>query len=381
MLIYNADETGFSKVHKSPCKVLARRGQKTVWGITSGERGRTHTLLVCGSASGHALPPLMIFPRVRLPEALKVGAPPGTQFATSPKGWINQEIFSRWLDFFILNVPSARPVLLIYDGHASHLSIEVIEKARANDIHLLCLPAHCTHILQPLDVSVMGSLKNHFGKACKQFLMQNPGRVITEADLAGLVGKAWPWALTPNNLISGFTKTGIYPLNPGRITDHYKAPSAVYAPDSESISSPEQSQHSSTMQSSSEAKQSSSSQHAPSGTDSTSIEEILALPRVKGKKKPTKKGCKPRSPKVSYRKRTAAARVRAKARGKPQRDLADQSEEEDQECFCGVCNAMYGTDDKLWIQCSGCENWFHSVCVNVDSRNIPDVFLCMECNC
>ena len=119
------------------------------------------------------------------------------------------------------------------------------------------------------------------------------------------------------------------------------------------------------MQSSFEAKQSSSSQHAPSGTHSTSIEEILALPRVtevpkktrigltseaqyvsgtpfldrvrakrneqvKGKKKPTKKGCKPRSPKVSYRKHTAAARVRAKACGKPQRDLADQSEEEDQ---------------------------------------------------
>ena len=86
MLIYNADETGFSKVHKSPCKVLARHGQNTVWGITSGEQGRTHTLLVCGSASGHALPPLMIFRRVRMPEALKVGAPPGTQFCHITKG-------------------------------------------------------------------------------------------------------------------------------------------------------------------------------------------------------------------------------------------------------------------------------------------------------
>ena len=36
MLIYNTDETGFSKVHKSPCKVLSQCGQKTVWGITSG---------------------------------------------------------------------------------------------------------------------------------------------------------------------------------------------------------------------------------------------------------------------------------------------------------------------------------------------------------
>ena len=28
MLVYNADETGFTKVHKSRCKVLARRGQR-----------------------------------------------------------------------------------------------------------------------------------------------------------------------------------------------------------------------------------------------------------------------------------------------------------------------------------------------------------------
>lgn len=110
MLVYNADETGFSKVHKSRCRVLARRGQKTVWGITSGERGRTHTLLVCGSASGHVILPLMIFLQVCMPEALKQGAPAGTMFATSPKGWINQEIFLRWLDHFISYAPRERPL-------------------------------------------------------------------------------------------------------------------------------------------------------------------------------------------------------------------------------------------------------------------------------
>ena len=153
----------------------------------------------------------------------------------------------------------------------------MIEKARANDIHLLCLTVHCTHILQPLDV---GSLKDYFGKACKQFMMQNPGRVITEADLAGLIGKAWSLAVTPNNLISGFTKTGIYPLNPGRITDCSKAPSTVFSADSEVTGSTDQSQNSFKMQSLSEVKQFLSSQHGPSSTDFTSIEEILALPRV-----------------------------------------------------------------------------------------------------
>ena len=51
-------------------------------------------------------------------------------------------------------------------------------------------------------------------------MAQNSGRVITEVDLVGLVGKAWPMVLTPSSLISGFTKTRINPLNPGQITNY-----------------------------------------------------------------------------------------------------------------------------------------------------------------
>lgn len=129
MQIFNADETGLLKVHEPRTKVIAKRGQKTVWSLTSGERGRTHTIMVCGLASGYALPPLLIFPRVRMSEALKIGTPPGTQFATSPTDWINHDIFLRGLNFFILSIPSARLILLLYDDHAAHISIEVIEKA------------------------------------------------------------------------------------------------------------------------------------------------------------------------------------------------------------------------------------------------------------
>ena len=60
-------------------------------------------------------------------------------------------MYLEWFKFFLDNIPSARPVLLIQDGHASHLSIELIELARANEV---CLPAHTTHVLQPLDVKV-----------------------------------------------------------------------------------------------------------------------------------------------------------------------------------------------------------------------------------
>ena len=97
----------------------------------------------------------MIFPRKQITDNLKVGAVPGTSFHCSDNGWVNSDLFSKWFEFFVKTIPPSRPVLLLLDGHASHVSIEVIELARSNDVHMLCLPTHTTHILQPIDVGVL----------------------------------------------------------------------------------------------------------------------------------------------------------------------------------------------------------------------------------
>ena len=127
------------------------------------------------SAAGFSLPPFMIYPRKRVTEALKVGAYPGTSFKCSDNGWITQELYIEWFNFFLKNIPPTRPLLLIEDGHSSHVSIEVIELARKNDVHLLCLPPHTTHLLQPLDVGIFKSLKSHYNKECKKCMTAHPG--------------------------------------------------------------------------------------------------------------------------------------------------------------------------------------------------------------
>ena len=201
MQIFNADETGVSVVHK-PGKVIAQLGRHNVYSITSAERGKTHTILSCVSASGYVLPPLMIYPRKKsVPDNLKVGAVPNTVFRNSDSGWINSDIYFKWLKLFSQNIPPTRPVLLIQDGHASHISIEVIEYARANSIYILCLPAHTTHILQPLDVGVFKSFKSNFSKACTHYLARHPGRVITTDVLASLVSEAWPLSLSVGSFL------------------------------------------------------------------------------------------------------------------------------------------------------------------------------------
>ena len=99
MLIYNLDETGISVVHK-PGRILTELGCKQVWSVTSGEKGKTHTVLVCVSATGQVLPLMMIYPRKRLNERLKSGGVPGTMYTCSDSGWINQDLYLEWFKFF-----------------------------------------------------------------------------------------------------------------------------------------------------------------------------------------------------------------------------------------------------------------------------------------
>ena len=178
MQIFNIDEVGVSIVHK-PGKIITEMGRKSVWAISSAEKGKNHTILSCVSAAGFVLPPFMIHPRKRMTEALREGAYPGTSFHCSDNGWITQELYIEWFRFFLKSIPPTRPVLLIEDGHSSRVSIEVIELARQNDIHILCLPSHTTHLLQPLDVGIFKSLKSNYNKECKKYMAQHPGRVIT----------------------------------------------------------------------------------------------------------------------------------------------------------------------------------------------------------
>ena len=223
--IYNADETGISCVHK-PAKVLAKKGSRSVWSLTSGERGRTHAVLACGSASGIVIPPMVIFPCVRLSQNMMTGAPPGTLFASSPKGWIDSDLFQKWFDHFTTHIPPARPILLIYDGHNSHISVALIEKAMSQDIHILVFPSHTTHLLQPLDVAVFKSLKVAFRRGCETFMKTNgPTRPITKHDICSILGQSWSQSVTPGNLIKGFESTGIMPLNCEKVLEKLPSPS------------------------------------------------------------------------------------------------------------------------------------------------------------
>jgi hypothetical protein len=60
----------------------------------------------------------------------------------------------------------SKPIVLIYDGHGSHNTVELIDAACTNNIILYLLPPHTTHHLQPCDVGAFGPLKRAWYSHC-----------------------------------------------------------------------------------------------------------------------------------------------------------------------------------------------------------------------
>lgn len=212
--IWNIDETGLTTVHKPP-KVLADKKARQVGQVTSAERGVLVTMVGCVSASGGTIPPLLIFPRVNFKPHMLIGAPPGTVGAANPSGWISSDLFITWLKHFIDHTRpcTEKPVLLLMDNHDSHLSIEAISLAKENGVVLLTFPPHCSHKLQPLDISVYGPLKRYFNDATNSWHLEHPGETVSIYQIAGLLGKSFPRAMTISNITSGFRKPGISPYD------------------------------------------------------------------------------------------------------------------------------------------------------------------------
>ena len=140
------------------------------------------------------------------------------------------DIFADWMDHFINNVKpnESSKVLLILDELKSHThNLKALEKAKKSGVIMLSLPPHTSHRTQPLDISFFKPLKTYYYQHIEQWIRANPGRALTMFQISELFGLAYGKAATVRNAISGFTATGIWPLNPLVFTDEDSGPSEV----------------------------------------------------------------------------------------------------------------------------------------------------------
>lgn len=227
-LIFNCDETSFCK-DPSKTKIVGARGQAcTRTTSTSGKENITVLLTI--SASGQKLPPLIIFKGKNMwdqwsaPEGTGY---PGTSYAVTSNGWMETTVFENYFtNVFLKALGSERPVLLICDGHSTHVGLKVVELARAERVTILKLPPHSSHLLQPLDLCVMKSIKSVWDQHLSQWQRHHVGMKLPKNEFAKILGEIWK--KTDTTIIkNSFEKGGIYPFNSKIIPDYLFDPSAL----------------------------------------------------------------------------------------------------------------------------------------------------------
>jgi 4-hydroxybenzoate polyprenyltransferase len=139
------------------------------------------------------------------------------RFTSSKEGWTNDEIGLAWLQEVFL--PGSKPArinekrLLILDGHGSHITPDFMRICVTNRVHLLYLPPHTSHVLQPLDISVFGPLKAAYRTA---LTLANPLTNIgptRKEDFLNCYFQARKKAITARNALSGWKGAGLWPIN------------------------------------------------------------------------------------------------------------------------------------------------------------------------
>jgi hypothetical protein len=230
--IYNMDESGFAVGESQSSRALVNIRENSSWKVIAG-RQEWITAIECVSASGIALPPLIIFKAKYTNTGwIPTHTPADWRFSTSNSGWTSDSHAYKWLSTVF--EPSTRPAdptlhrLLIMDGHGSHITANVIAFCMEHAIDLLILPPHTSHVLQPLDVGVFAPLKRALASETDVVARLDYGR-IQRVEWTEMYIRAREKALTSANIASGWKATGLEPLSPIHVLEKLKLEPASQA--------------------------------------------------------------------------------------------------------------------------------------------------------
>lgn len=330
-----------------------------------------------------------------------------------------------------------KKILLILDGHKTHTkNLELIDLARESGVALLCLPPHCSHRLQPLDVAFMKPLSKYYEDEIRTWMRTNPGKVVTLHQISSLFGKAFIRSATMSTAVSGFRKTGIWPVDKNVFEESDFLPASttdIPIPADQATETEEQPSEGLRDDTRYTAENNNvnlveeelmddpgTSEKLPAqrtvATGSSfkvaSPEIMFAIPKVdkKNKRKPSNKRGKTvvltDSPyknelveemkkqnknKGSVTKRklflTGPTQPKKKKKGKKTAHLSDKpscsrnpkitsdSEEDDDE----QCLYCYDFSEEGWIRCAACGRWAHNSCAGIESEDDEAVHVCVLC--
>jgi hypothetical protein len=148
--LWNYDETNM-RDNPGAQKAIFQKGVKYA------EQVRDHTkssisLMYCYNGVGDSVPPLFLYKGQNVYPSWCIGGPKGALFTSSPSGWFDTFTFGEWFHKQFLPIARRQPgkKMLLGDNLSSHLSVDVINTCRKENIEFVCLPPNSTDKMQPL---------------------------------------------------------------------------------------------------------------------------------------------------------------------------------------------------------------------------------------
>tara|TARA_Y100000815_G_C13314319_1_gene489808 strand:+ start:263 stop:1768 length:1506 start_codon:yes stop_codon:yes gene_type:complete len=219
--IYNFDETGFMMGVIFAGMVVTTSDGRTRAKLAQPGNREWSTVIQGVSAAGWAIPPFIILAaQYHLANWYQeCDLPADWRIATTHNGWTTNEVGLDWIKHFDYHTaPRTKGThrLLILDGHESHHSAGFEQYCKQHNIITICMPAHSSHILQPLDVGCFGPLKQAYGRQVED-LMRMHITHISKLEFLCAFRIAYFASMTEKNIQGGFAGTGLVPYDPQRV--------------------------------------------------------------------------------------------------------------------------------------------------------------------
>jgi 4-hydroxybenzoate polyprenyltransferase len=216
---YNMDEAGIMEGQGTNGLVVGTREKKAILKKAPGTRVWT-SFIECVSATGRRLNPLVIFKGKSVQQQwfpLDLKPFKDWQFTATDNGWTNNAVAVEWLEKIF--IPETQPDdpseyrLLILDGHGSHTSDDFMWLCFKNRIHVIYLPAHCSHVVQSLDIGVFSSLKTAYRRWLAGISLWTDSTIVGKRNFLEYYRRARLVGLTSSNILAGWKGSGLWPVN------------------------------------------------------------------------------------------------------------------------------------------------------------------------
>ena len=214
--VRNFDETGVALGVCTNQQVIADARKKKAYN-KSPESREWESVLECVSAVGKKLQCVVIFKGVHLQSTWFPSVnTPDWLYTTSMNGWTSNAIRLEWLRRIF--IPNTSPSgsghrLLILDGHGSHTPIDFMWECKENKIHLLYLPSHASHLLQPLDLAPCSVVKSSYRDAIRAFSALDDAAPVKKERFVTSYNLAREEGLSERVIRAGWKAAGLVPFN------------------------------------------------------------------------------------------------------------------------------------------------------------------------